>query len=234
VRVAVYYRVSTLEQSDAMQRRDLAAYCAARGWQVVAEFADAGVSGARERRPGLDRLMLAARRREFDAVAVWAFDRFARSTRHLLQALEEFRSLGVQFVSYREALDTATPLGQAVFTIVAAVAELERNLIRERIRAGVASARARGVRCGRRPRRVDTELAQMLQAEGRGQRQIARLMNISRGTLRRALAAAHSGGGDNGLDSPGGGAGQKPAAENAAPTPETAAFPAPNLAGAKQ
>ncbi len=192
MRSAVYFRVSTPEQSDAMQRRDLAAYCAACGWEVVAEFADTGVSGARERRPGLDGLMLAARRREFDAVAVWAFDRFARSTRHLLQALEEFRTLGIQFVSYREALDTATPLGQAVFTIVAAVAELERNLIRERIRAGVASARARGVRCGRRPRRVDIELARMLRAEGRGLRETARLMGVARGTLHRALRAAAS------------------------------------------
>ncbi len=189
MRVALYTRVSTREQSDEMQARELRAYCVARNLAIAGEYSDIGWSGAREKRPGLDRLMDAARKRQFDAVLVWRFDRFARSVRHLLAALEEFRNLGIQFISYQENLDTSSPLGQALFTIVAAVAQLERDLIRERVRAGIGNARAKGVRLGRPRRMLDVELARMLQADGRGLREIARLMNIGRGTLARALRA---------------------------------------------
>jgi DNA invertase Pin-like site-specific DNA recombinase len=110
---------------------------------LITEYVDTGVSGAKEKRPALDQLMGDARKRKLDAILVWRFDRFARSTKHLLTALEEFRSLGMQFISYQENMDTTSPLGQALFTIVAAVAQLERDIIRERITSGVANARAK-------------------------------------------------------------------------------------------
>lgn len=190
MRAAIYTRVSTAQQSDAMQKRELRAYATARGWTIAGEFSDVGWSGARQHRPGLDALMAAARRRQLDCILVWRFDRFARSTRHLLLALEEFRALGMGFISYQESLDTSSPLGEAMFTIISAIAQLERSLIRERIMAGLAHARSKGVRVGRPRRRVDVELARMLQAEGRGLREIAALMRVSRGTLARTLGAA--------------------------------------------
>lgn len=190
MRVAIYTRVSTREQSDAMQTRELRAFAAARGWEIAGEFSDVGWSGARERRPGLDALMAAARQRRIDAVLVWRFDRFARSTRHLLAALAEFRSLAVAFVSFHESVDTSSPLGEAMFTIISAIAQLERSLIRERILAGIAHARSKGQRMGRPRRPVDVELARMLRGEGRGLRETARLMQVAPNTLLRALRAA--------------------------------------------
>lgn len=148
-RVAIYARVSTNEQSPELQLRDLRQYTMARGLSAT-EYVDSGFSGAKQSRPALDRLMDDARKRRFDCVLVWRFDRFARSTKHLLLALEEFRSLGIQFISYQENIDTTSPLGQALFTIVSAVAQLERDLIRGRVRAGLRNARAKGKRFGRR------------------------------------------------------------------------------------
>ena len=144
MRIGTYARVSTKDQSCEMQLRDLRAYCAARSFDAVAEYVDVGQSGAKDSRPELNRLMDDARKRKLDAVLVWRFDRFARSTKHLLTALEEFRSAGIQFISYQENMDTGSPLGQALFTIVAAVAQLERDLIRERVSAGIRNARANG------------------------------------------------------------------------------------------
>src|SRR6266700_2038517 len=149
MRIAIYARVSTKDQSCELQVRDLRAYCAARGFDLVREYIDVGQSGAKDSRPELNILMDDARKRQFDAVVCWRFDRFARSTKHLLLALEEFRSLGIQFLSYQENIDTTSPLGQVLFTIVAAVATLERDLIRERVRAGIRNARAKGKRLGR-------------------------------------------------------------------------------------
>jgi DNA invertase Pin-like site-specific DNA recombinase len=119
-----------------MQIRDLRAYCAARGFEFVREYVDVGQSGAKDSRPELNILMGDARKRQFDAIVVWRFDRFARSRKHPLSALEEFRSLSIQFISYQENIDTSSALGQALFTIVSAVAQLERDLIRERVSAG--------------------------------------------------------------------------------------------------
>ncbi len=153
MRAAIYARVSTKDQSCEMQMRDLRAYCAARGFTIIREYIDIGQSGAKDSRPELNELMADARKRKFDSIFVWRFDRFARSTKHLLLALEEFRSLGIQFVSYQENIDTSSPLGQALFTIVSAVAQLERDLIRERVTAGVRNARACGKELGR-PRRI--------------------------------------------------------------------------------
>ena len=153
-RVAIYARVSTVDQSCEPQLRDLRQYVAARGWEA-AEYVDQGVSGARDRRPGLDRLLAAVKARKVDVVVVAAFDRFGRSVRHLVETLELFRHLGVEFVSLREQIDTGSPLGQAVFTIIAAIAQLERSLIAERVRAGLRRAKADGKRLGRPPVQVD-------------------------------------------------------------------------------
>ncbi len=128
MRAGIYARVSTKDQSCEMQMRDLRAYCAARGFTIIREYIDIGQSGAKDSRPQLNELMADARKRKFDSILVWRFDRFARSTKHLLLSLEEFRSLGIQFVSYQENIDTSSPLGQALFTIVSAVAQLERRL----------------------------------------------------------------------------------------------------------
>ena len=122
MRIGIYARVSTKDQSCELQLRDLRTYCAARGFDLVREYVDVGQSGAKDSRPELNMLMGDARKRKFDAIVVWRFDRFARSTKHLLLSLEEFRSLGIQFISYQENMDTSSPLGQALFTIVSAVA----------------------------------------------------------------------------------------------------------------
>jgi len=154
---AIYARVSASKgQSTAMQLRELSEYCRRRSWTVVAEFVDEGVSGAKDSRPQLDRLMRDAHRRRFDVVVVWKFDRFARSVSHLLRALETFQSLGISFVSLSESIDTSTPAGKMTFTVLGAVAELERSLIGERVKAGLRNARAKGKRLGREPLRVFT------------------------------------------------------------------------------
>jgi DNA invertase Pin-like site-specific DNA recombinase len=135
-RCALYARVSTVDQNCELQLRELRDYCHRREWAIAGEFIDHGVSGAKDSRPELNKLMRSARPREFDVVIVWRFDRFARSVKHLVLALEEFQSLGIGFVSYSEALDTSTPIGKAMFTIIGAMAELERNVIRERVEPG--------------------------------------------------------------------------------------------------
>ena len=151
IRVAIYARVSTVNhgQDVSMQTRELRQFAEARGWHVAGEYIDAGVSGAKDSRPELNRLMADAHKRRFDVVCVWRFDRFARSVSHLLRALETFKALGIDFVSYSEQMDTSTPAGKMVFTVLGAVAELERSLIVERVRAGLRNARAKGKRLGR-------------------------------------------------------------------------------------
>jgi DNA invertase Pin-like site-specific DNA recombinase len=184
---ALYGRVSTKEQSCQMQLHDLRAYCAARGFTIFREYIDEGQSGGKSSRPELNNLMSDARKRKFDLIIVWRFDRFARSTKHLLLALEEFRSLGVQFISYQENIDTSTPLGQALFTIVAAVAQLERDLIRERVAAGLRVARQNGKRLGRPRVTVSTDEILRLRAEGQSSRRIAAALGIGEGTVRDRL-----------------------------------------------
>jgi DNA invertase Pin-like site-specific DNA recombinase len=191
MRVVIYARVSTKDQSCDLQLRDLRAYCAARGFSGLCEYVDVGESGAKDSRPQLNELMAAARKRQFDAVLVWRFDRFARSTKHLLLALEEFRSLGVQFFSYQENIDTSSPLGQALFTIVSAVAQLERDLIRERVSAGIRNARASGKHLGRPHWIVNHDEVRRLRTEGSSLRQIAAKLGVGYGTVR--LSLAHSG-----------------------------------------
>src|SRR5213594_1600007 len=156
-RVGCYLRVSTTEQTVENQRNDLRAYCQARGWNDVIEYSDTGVSGTRERRPGLDRLMSEVKARRVDVVVVAAFDRLGRSVKHLVEVFELFRHLGVEFISLREQIDTGSPLGQAGFTIIAAIAQLERSLIVERVHAGLRRARAEGKRLGRPRVPVDVD-----------------------------------------------------------------------------
>jgi DNA invertase Pin-like site-specific DNA recombinase len=177
MRAALYARISTTNgQSPEMQLRELREYCKRRGWKIAGEYTDEGISGAKDRRPELDKLMADAHRRKFDVVAVWKFDRFARSVSHLLRALDTFRVLGIEFVSLSESLDTATPAGRMVFTVLGAVAELERSLIGERVRAGLRNARAKGVRLGRPPlRQLSTAEIRSLRRDRRGKTPFAAL-----------------------------------------------------------
>jgi DNA invertase Pin-like site-specific DNA recombinase len=191
MRIGIYARVSTKDQSCELQVRDLRAYCAARGFDLVREYVDVGQSGAKDSRPELNKLMDDARKRQFDAVVCWRFDRFARSTKHLLAALEEFRSLGIQFISYQENIDTSSALGQALFTIVSAVAQLERDLIRERVSAGIRNARANGKKLGRPKSSVDRERVLALKAQGQSLRQIAANLGVGYGTVRVRLLTSH-------------------------------------------
>jgi DNA invertase Pin-like site-specific DNA recombinase len=188
MRCAIYGRVSTMNGQDVtMQTRELREYCDRRGWTVAGEYVDIGISGTKERRPELDRLLADAHRRRFDAVAVWKFDRFARSVSHLLRALETFHSLGIEFVSLSEQIDTSTPMGRMIFTVLGSVAELERSLIVERVRAGLRNARAKGKRLGRPKTILDTPRIAALRAQGVGWKRIATEMGVGVGTLYRAL-----------------------------------------------
>jgi DNA invertase Pin-like site-specific DNA recombinase len=191
MRIGIYTRVSTKDQSCELQVRDLRAYSAARGFELVREYVDVGQSGAKDSRPELNKLMDDARKRQFDAIVVWRFDRFARSTKHLLSALEEFRSLGIQFISYQENIDTSSALGQAVFTIVSAVAQLERDLIRERVSAGIRNARANGKKLGRPESGVDHGRILELKAKGHSLREIAATLGVGYGTIRARLLTSH-------------------------------------------
>lgn len=187
-RAAIYARVSTVAgQSPQMQLDVLREFAARRELIVVEEFVDAGESGGKARRPALDRLMRAARRRAFDVVLVYRFDRFARSVRHLVTALDEFQALDVDFVSYSESLDTSTPMGRAVFSIVGALAELERSLIRERAIEGQRRARARGKHIGRPRREVDEAAIVELHASGLSLRAIARRIGVCRSVVTRVV-----------------------------------------------
>jgi DNA invertase Pin-like site-specific DNA recombinase len=186
-RAAVYARVSTANngQDPHVQTRELNEFCEHRGW-TLAEYVDIGISGAKEKRPALDRLMADAHKRRFDVVVVCRFDRFARSVSHLLRALETFQSLGIEFVSLSEQLDTSTPTGRMVFTVLGAVAELERSLIAERVRAGLRNARAKGKRLGRPVVIVDAARIASLRDSGGSWRNIARQLGVSARTARRA------------------------------------------------
>lgn len=193
MKVAIYARVSTLNngQSPEMQLRELREYCARRGWTLVSEYVDAGISGAKDSRPELNRLMADAHKRRFDVVCVWKFDRFARSVSHLLRALETFKVLGIEFVSFSEQMDTSTPTGKMVFTVLGAVAELERSLIAERVRAGLRNARAKGKRLGRPSAKVSNIEISKLLASGVSMQNIGEQLGCSAATVcRRARAVA--------------------------------------------
>jgi len=188
-RAVGYLRVSTDDQSVDLQRTAIQRYARRRGWKLGALYTDQGVSGLRGRRPALDQLMAAARRKHFDAVIVWKFDRFARDVRDLLGSLETFQALGIDFVSETEGIDTSTAMGEMVMTFLGAVAKFEASLIRERVRAGVRAKMAAGGPWGRRPTLgpLIVARARRLLSRRRGLRTIARQLKVPRTTLRRAL-----------------------------------------------
>ena len=185
-RAAIYARVSTRNgQNPEMQLEELRAYCSRRQWEIAGEFVDNGISGAREQRPALNRLLADCRKRLVDAVVVYRYDRFARSLRQLVNALEEFRSLGVDFISLHEGVDTSTPNGRLVFGIFASIAEFERELIRDRVRSGIAAAKAKGKRLGRPKTTVDAPRIAVLRGQGLPWRAIASEMGVGLGTVYR-------------------------------------------------
>src|SRR5215813_3409756 len=189
MRAAIYARVSTSDQSTAMQLSALREYIERRGWKLAEEYIDEGVSGSRERRPALDRLMVGSKRRAFDAGVVFRFDRFARSVSHLARALGEFRALGIEFVSLPEAVDTSTPMGRAMFHIAGAFAELEREIIRERVKAGFANAKRRGRKIGRPRAIVNVGKVREMAANGLSARAIAKAIGVSDYTVRGILTS---------------------------------------------
>src|SRR5262245_54123988 len=184
-RVAIYARVSTTEQTCDSQLRDLREYCRARRWDQVTEFVDEGVSGTTDRRQALDQLMTAVKNRRVDVVVVAAFDRFGRSVRHLVETLELFRHLDVEFISLREQIDTGSPLGQAVFTIIAAIAQLERSLLVERVKAGLRRARDQGKHIGRPRLHIDDRRLERVVSRRLPSRVAARELGISQSTYLR-------------------------------------------------
>jgi len=189
-RAAIYARVRTHNrQNPEMQRAEVREYCRRRGWQIVGEFVDEGISGSKEHRPALDGLLSDCRKRLVDAVVVYRYDRFARSLRQLVNALDEFRALGIDFVSLHEGVDTSTPNGRLVFGIFASIAEFERELIRDRVRSGLAHAKSRGRKLGRPRVVVDASKVAFLRAQGRSWAAISAELGLSKGTAQRACAA---------------------------------------------
>lgn len=187
MKIALYARVSTDGQDPEVQLQALRAHATNRGWTIVEEFVDHGYSGAKEKRPALDRMIKAAWTGTFQAVLVWRFDRFARSVKHLITALEQFRSLKINFISLQEQFDTSTPIGHAMFTIIGAMAQLERDIIRERVKAGLDRARSRGVRLGRPVAQAKPVEVAVLKQQGLSLPEIAKRLRCSRSTVKRRL-----------------------------------------------
>jgi DNA invertase Pin-like site-specific DNA recombinase len=193
MRAAIYCRVSTLDQNPKSQLLDLQQLASQRAFEVVKVYTDHGVSGTRTRRPALDEMLADARRGRFEVLLIWSCDRIARSTRHLLEVLDELSRLQIQFVSFREALDTSGALGRAVTVIIGAIAELERSLIIERVRAGMRRAKLEGRHIGRKPLDLDTSAIIGDRAKGQSLRQVAKSHQISTATVRRILSAHQPG-----------------------------------------
>lgn len=192
MRAALYARVSTTDkgQNPEVQLRELREFCVRRGWANSCQYIDKGWSGAKDSRPELDRLWQDCYRRKCDVVVVYRFDRFARSMKQLVNALDEFRALGIQFVSLHENVDTTTPQGRLVFGIFAAIAEFERELIRERVRSGLANAREKGKHLGRPRCDPNVEIIRGRRAQGATWEEIARELGVSRATAVRAFVAS--------------------------------------------
>jgi DNA invertase Pin-like site-specific DNA recombinase len=195
-RVAIYARVSTIDkgQDPDLQLSELREYVERRGWKIVSEYVDKGHSGAKESRPALNRMMADARRRKFDVIAVWKLDRFGRSLKHLVTALADLESLGITFVSLRDGFDLSTASGRLMFQIIGAMGEFERNLIRERVKAGMTNARRKGVRIGRPSGpaiAIDMRSVRARRAAGESLRGIARDLGCSPSLLvKRAKSGA--------------------------------------------
>ena len=185
-RAALYMRVSTVDQHPETQLHDLRQMAAQRGYTIFHEYTDR-ISGAKAKRPGLDQMMADARHGRFDVVLVWASDRIARSVKHYLDVLDELSRLNIEFVSFRENIDTGGPLGRAIIVIIGAIAELERNLIIERVRAGMRRARLEGQHIGRQPLVLDSAAIQQDRQRGQSLREIAKGHRVSTATVQRVL-----------------------------------------------
>lgn len=193
LRTALYARVSTLNNQDPqMQLAELREYAERRGFLIVGEYVDHGVSGSKESRPALNRLMADAHQRKFDAVLVWKIDRFGRSLKHLVNSLADFAAVGVAFVSLRDNLDLSTPSGRLMFQIIGAMAEFERALIQERVKAGLRNARAKGKQLGRPRRIVNVDKITALRARGESWRAISSKLGVGLATLYRITERAES------------------------------------------
>jgi DNA invertase Pin-like site-specific DNA recombinase len=184
-RAGLYLRVSTLDQNPETQGIELRQFAKQRGYEIVEEYVDHGVSGTKVRRPALDRLLKDAHRHRFDAVLVWSCDRLARSTKHFLEVLDELNELGIQFHSQREAIDTEGPLGRAIIVIISAIAELEKSLIVERVRAGMRRAKLEGRRIGRTPLDVDRDALVKDRLSGISLTAVAKKYGLSRASVVR-------------------------------------------------
>ena len=185
-RAGLYMRVSTVDQRPETQLHDLRQMAAQRGYEIVQEYTDR-ISGTKAKRPGLDQMLADARRGRFDIVLVWSSDRVARSVRHFLEVLDELNRIGVEYVSFRENIDTGGPLGRAIVVIIGAIAELERSLIVERVRAGMRRARLDGQHIGRQPLVLDSAAIQQDRQRGQSLREIAKGHRISTATVQRVL-----------------------------------------------
>jgi DNA invertase Pin-like site-specific DNA recombinase len=190
MKTALYARVSTSDQTAEMQLRELREHAARRGWQVVGEYVDTGISGTKASRPELDRLMADVKSGLFEVVAVWKFDRMARSVTHLLHVLEVLKTHNVEFASLTEAIDTSSAMGKCMMTVMGAFAELERSTIIERVKTGMRNAKAKGKHVGRKAKTVDAAQLHALRAEGKTVRDIASTMNLSIGLVHKALQKA--------------------------------------------
>lgn len=187
MKIAIYARVSTTDQTPDMQLMHLREYVQAKKSEIYKEYVDLGISGTKDSRPALNQLMDDARKRKFDAVLVYRFDRFARSSKHLITALEDFKSLNIDFISYQENIDTSSPLGKAIFTIVGAIAELERNIIVERVKSGLKSAKSKGKLLGRPKVSINISEAKQLKDNGFSLRSIASQLKTSKTTISKYL-----------------------------------------------
>jgi DNA invertase Pin-like site-specific DNA recombinase len=190
LRVARYLRVSRHDQDTALQDDETASFFKSRGWKLVETYKDHGISGARDRRPALDRMLADARRRKFDLVLVYKADRLFRSLKHMVTTLDELAALGVGFVSTTEPFDTSTPSGKLLLHIVSAMAEFERSLLIERVKSGVAAARRRGSRIGRPRIRLDDDELRRLRSQGLSVRKIAETLKVGSSTIQRHLGGA--------------------------------------------
>jgi len=186
-RIAVYARVSTKEQNPETQLLPLREYVRNRGFNQATEYVDVGCSGATGRRPALDRLLADAKARRIDCVLVWKLDRLFRSTRHMLNTMAEFKTVGVDFISLTEQMDTSSPVGEAMFTVISAMGQLERDLIRERVKAGLERARAAGVRLGRPKSDVDAARVREVYASTRSVRITAKMLHVSKSVVGRVI-----------------------------------------------
>lgn len=189
MKIGIYARVSTLDkgQDPELQLRELRAFCQARGWTIAGEYVDIGISGAKDSRPELNRLLTDARKRKIDCIVVWKLDRFGRSLKHLVNTLDELISLGIQFVSYTQNFDLTTPMGKLLAQLLAVFSEFERDLIKERVRAGISNARAKGVSLGRPKAYVSRVDLDVMRKKGLSIRDIAKKLKISKSCVHKIL-----------------------------------------------